>query len=95
MGFEITKETYAGSIKGITIGKGDNALTVGGQTSYPFYQFEGEMPNKPVIAMEIWDIAPEDWPEAAMAPFKDVVSDPAAWAKKCVDVYGARPLFSS
>ncbi|WP_299980697.1 acetyl-CoA decarbonylase/synthase complex subunit delta [Desulfobacula sp.] len=92
MGFEITKETYAGSIKGITIGKGDNALTVGGQTSYPFYQFEGEMPNKPIIAMEIWDMEPEDWPEAALAPFKDVVSDPAAWAKKCVDEYGAQAI---
>lgn len=92
MGFEITKETYAGSIKGITIGKGDTALTVGGQTSYPFYHFEGEMPNKPVIAMEIWDITPEDWPEAALAPFKDVVSDPAAWAKKCVDEYGAQAI---
>ncbi|RLB93673.1 MAG: acetyl-CoA decarbonylase/synthase complex subunit delta, partial [Deltaproteobacteria bacterium] len=92
MGFEITKETYAGSIKGITIGKGDNALTVGGQTSYPFYQFEGEMPNKPIIAMEIWDMTPEDWPEAALAPFKDVVSDPAAWAKKCVDEYGAQAI---
>ena len=92
MGFEITKETYAGSIKGITIGKGDTALTVGGQTSYPFYQFEGEMPNKPIIAMEIWDMTPEDWPEAALAPFKDVVSDPAAWAKKCVDEYGAQAI---
>ncbi|MBU2429251.1 MAG: acetyl-CoA decarbonylase/synthase complex subunit delta, partial [Proteobacteria bacterium] len=92
MGFEITKEKYAGSIKGITIGKGDNALTVGGQTSYPFYQFEGKMPNKPVIAMEIWDIVPEDWPEAALAPFKDVVSDPAAWAKKCVEVYNAQAI---
>ena len=92
MGFEITKETYAGSIKGITIGKGDNALTVGGQTSYPFYQFEGEMPNKPVIAMEIWDITPEDWAETALAPFKDVVSDPAAWAKKCVEEYGAQAI---
>ena len=92
MGFEITKETYAGSIKGITIGKGDNALTVGGQTSYPFYQFEGKMPNKPVIAMEIWDMEPTDWPEAALAPYRDVVSDPAAWAKKCVDVYGAQAI---
>jgi len=92
VGFEITKETYAGSIKGITIGKGDNALTVGGQTSYPFYQFEGEMPNRPIIAMEIWDMEPEDWPEAALAPFKDVVSDPAAWAKKCVDDYGAQAI---
>ncbi len=92
MGFEITKETYAGSIKGVTIGKGDKALTVGGQTSYPFYQFEGEMPNKPVIAMEIWDMAPEDWPEAAKAPFADVLTDPAAWAKKCVEDYGAQAI---
>ncbi|MCF8091147.1 MAG: acetyl-CoA decarbonylase/synthase complex subunit delta [Desulfotignum sp.] len=92
MGFEITKETYAGAIKGITIGKGDKTLTVGGQTSYPFYQFEGDMPNKPVIAMEIWDMEPEDWPEAAKAPFKDVLSDPAAWAKKCVDEYGAQAI---
>jgi len=92
VGFEITKESYAGAIKGITIGKGDNQITVGGQTSYPFYQFEGEMPNKPVIAMEIWDMEPEDWPEAATAPFKGVMSDAAAWAKKCVDDYGAQAI---
>jgi acetyl-CoA decarbonylase/synthase complex subunit delta len=92
VGFEITKETYAGAIKNITIGKGDGALTVGGQTSYPFYQFEGEMPNKPVIAMEIWDMEPEDWPEAAKAPFKDVMGDPVAWAKKCVDEYHAQAI---
>jgi acetyl-CoA decarbonylase/synthase complex subunit delta len=92
VGFEITKESYAGSIKPITIGKGDKALTVGGQTSYAFYQFEGDMPNKPAIAMEIWDMEPEDWPESAKAPFKDVLSDPAAWAKKCVEEYGAQAI---
>ena len=32
---------------------------------------------------------PQEWPEAALSPFKDVISDPAAWAKKCVDQYGA------
>ena len=92
MGFAITKENYAGNIKGITIGKGDNALTVGAQTSYPFYQFEGNMPNKPIIAMEIWDMEPTDWAAAALAPYKDVVSDPAAWAKKCVEEYGAQAI---
>ncbi|MBF0204132.1 MAG: acetyl-CoA decarbonylase/synthase complex subunit delta [Desulfamplus sp.] len=90
MGFDITKESYAGAIKGITIGKGDKALTIGAETCYPFYQFEGNMPNKPVIAMEIWDIEPQEWPAAALAPFKDVVSDPAAWAKKCVEEFGAQ-----
>lgn len=89
MGFEIKKESYSGGIREISIGKGDTAITVGGETSFPFYTFEGEMPNKPVIAMEIWDMEPEDWPEAATAPFKDVLADPAAWAKKCVDEYGA------
>jgi acetyl-CoA decarbonylase/synthase complex subunit delta len=46
------------------------------------------MPNKPKVAMELWDMKPEDWPAWAVAPFKDVLSDPAAWAKKCVE-YGA------
>ena len=89
MGFEITKESYAGSIKPITIGKGDNAVTVGGSTCFPFYLFEGDMPNKPKIAMEVWDIEPDDWPEASKAPFEGVLADPAAWAKKNVEEFGA------
>ena len=89
MAFEFFKESYTGSIKQITLGKGDKAVTVGGEACYPFYQFEGAMPNKPKIAMEIWDMEPQEWPAAALSPFKDVVSDPAAWAKKCVEEFGA------
>ncbi len=92
MAFELFKESYSGNIKEITLGKGDHAVTVGGEACYPFYQFEGAMPNKPKIAMEIWDMEPEEWPEAALSPFKDVVSDPAAWAKKCVEEYGAEMI---
>jgi len=89
LAFEFFKESYTGSIRPITLGKGDTAVTVGGEKCYPFYQFEGAMPNKPKIAMEIWDMEPEEWPEAALSPFKDVISDPAAWAKKCVEKFGA------
>jgi acetyl-CoA decarbonylase/synthase complex subunit delta len=89
LAFEFAKETYSGEIKSITLGQGDKAVTVGGESCYPFYDFEGGMPHKPVVAMEIWDMEPEEWPEAALSPFKDVISDPAAWAKKCVDEYGA------
>jgi len=92
LGFEFSKETYSGGIKEITLGQGDKAVTVGGESCYPFYNFEGEMPHKPRVAMEIWDIEPEEWPEAALSPFKDVISDPAAWAKKCVDEYGAEMI---
>jgi acetyl-CoA decarbonylase/synthase complex subunit delta len=92
LGFEFAKETYSGRIKEITLGQGKKAVTVGGESCYPFYNFEGEMPNKPRVAMEIWDMEPEEWPEAALSPFKDVLSDPAAWAKKCVDQYGAEMI---
>jgi acetyl-CoA decarbonylase/synthase, CODH/ACS complex subunit delta len=92
VGFEFKKESYSGGIKAISIGKGASAITVGGQTCYPFYTFEGSMPNTPKIAMEIWDMPPEDWPEPVMEHVKDVISDPAAWAKKCVEKFGAELL---
>jgi len=92
LGFEIYKESYSGGIKKITLGKGKSAVTVGGETCYPFYLFEGGMPNKPKIAMEIWDMEPEDWPASVLSCFKDVVSDPVAWAKKCVNDYGAEMI---
>jgi len=89
LAFEFFKESYSGAVKEVTLGKGDKAVTVGGETCYPFYQFEGEMKNAPKIAMEVWDMKPEDWAEAAVKPFEDVIDDPAAWAKKCVEEYGA------
>ena len=89
MSFEMIKEKYTGPIMEIELGKGDNTVKTGGETCLPFYQFEGEVTNKPKIAMEIWDMDPEEWPDAAREPFKDVIGDPAAWAKKCVQEYGA------
>jgi len=92
MTLEIPKTIYNGAIKEVTLGKGDKALTVGGETCYPFYLFEGEMPNLPKIAMEIWDLPPDDWPEAALEPFAGVTDDPVAWAKKCVNDYKAEMI---
>ncbi len=92
MAFEIPKTSYSGKIREITLGSGDKAVTVGGETSYPFYLFEGEMPRPPRIAMEVWDMPPEDWPEAALEPFAGVTDDPVAWAKKCINDYGAEMI---
>ena len=93
MSFEIPKQIYSGAIKPVTIGKGDKAITLGGETSYPFYNFEGAMPNIPRIAMEIWDKDPgEDWAEPVKEPYKDVLGDPVAWAQKCVNDYGAEAI---
>ena len=92
MAFEVPKTAYSGKIKEIKLGKGDKAITIGGETSYPFYLFEGEMPNLPRIAMEVYDCPPEDWPEAALEPFAGVTDDPVAWAKKCINDYGAEMI---
>ncbi len=90
MAFEIPKQIYSGAIKTVTIGKGDKALALGGETSYPFYIFEGVMPHKPRIAMEVWDKDPgEEWAAPAYAAIKDVAKDPVAWAQKCIKDFGA------
>jgi len=92
MAFEIPKVSYSGKIKELQLGEGPKAVTVGGGESYPFHLFEGEMPNAPRIAMEVYDTAPEDWAPAAMEPFAGVMDDPVAWAKKCIDEYGAEMI---
>jgi len=92
MAFQIPKINYTGKIREVTLGTGPKAVKVGGESCYPFYLFEGEMPNLPRIAFEVWDYEPEEWQEWASEPFKDVIGDPAAWARKCVEVYGAEMI---
>jgi acetyl-CoA decarbonylase/synthase complex subunit delta len=89
MALEIPKISYNGVIKEIPLGKEATPVIVGGETCYPFYLFEGEMPHPPRIAMEVYDALPEEWPQAALEPFADVINDPAGWAQKCVSSYGA------
>jgi acetyl-CoA decarbonylase/synthase complex subunit delta len=90
LAFQPKKQVYSGKIREVTLGTGNQAVTVGGRSAYAFHGFEGDLPHPPKVAMEVWDKDPsEDWCAAAKAPFADVLSDPAAWAKKCVDTYGA------
>jgi acetyl-CoA decarbonylase/synthase complex subunit delta len=92
MAFEVPRINYSGKIREVTVGAGSSAVTVGGESCYPFYLFEGAMPQKPRIAFEVWDFEPEDWPEWAIEPYRDVIKDPVAWAKKSVDAYGAEMI---
>lgn len=92
MAFEIPKIKYTGRIREVEIGTGQKALKVGGATCYPFYRFEGDMPNVPKVAFEVWDSPPDEWQQWAVEPYRDVLGDPAAWAKKCIDTYGAEMI---
>ncbi|MBI5043794.1 MAG: acetyl-CoA decarbonylase/synthase complex subunit delta, partial [Nitrospirae bacterium] len=63
MAFTIPKENYNGKVYEVELGVGDRAIKIGGESTLPFLSFEGDMPNRPAIAIEIQDIAPDDWPE--------------------------------
>ncbi|MFH1434565.1 MAG: acetyl-CoA decarbonylase/synthase complex subunit delta [Pseudomonadota bacterium] len=89
MGVEIPKQSYTGKIREIQIGKGETGFKVGGASSYPFYLFEGEMPNPPKVGFEVADTAPTEWAGALNDIYKDVYADPGAWARKCVDEFKA------
>jgi acetyl-CoA decarbonylase/synthase complex subunit delta len=54
----------------------------------PFLHFEGSIPNRPAIAMEVNDQEPTDWPEYLVSAWGDALKDPASWAKKAVE-FGA------
>jgi acetyl-CoA decarbonylase/synthase complex subunit delta len=90
------KQKWANSINVVTIGATkeeggtrSHTVSVGGTTVLPFLHFEGNIPHKPVVAMEILDIVPEDWHPLLGNYFSDVWNDPVLWAKKCVEEYGA------
>ncbi|MEW6102497.1 MAG: anaerobic carbon-monoxide dehydrogenase catalytic subunit [bacterium] len=81
---ETHKETYKTSIIEGEIG----GLKIGGENTLPFYEFEGNIPNPPRIALEIWDEPPLNWPGSVMKPYEDVLNNPVSWAKKAIS-YGA------
>ena len=83
---------YTGAIREVVLGNGDHTVTVGGTDTLPFQLFEGGMKNRPLIAMDVLDTPPEEWPEALSRHFSDVLGDPAAWAKKCVNQYQAEAV---
>ncbi|HET97902.1 MAG TPA: acetyl-CoA decarbonylase/synthase complex subunit delta [Desulfurivibrio alkaliphilus] len=85
-------QAYSGAIRQVKLGNGDKAVTVGGINALPFHLFEGKMDNKPLIAMDILDIKPEEWPTTLTRHFEGVMDNPVAWAQKCVNDYQAEAL---
>ncbi|MHB8172510.1 MAG: acetyl-CoA decarbonylase/synthase complex subunit delta [Thermincolia bacterium] len=88
MAVSILKERWTSKVAELEIGIGDKAVKVGGETTLPYLTFEGEVPNKPIVALEVTDVEPEELPEILATPWAGVINDPAAWAKKVAE-YGA------
>lgn len=86
---QVPKNIYNGKINVVKLGKDSNEIKVGGGKALPFYGFEGEIPNSPIVAIEIYDKKPADWPETVSKYYSDVFDDPVKWAKKSISEYGA------
>jgi acetyl-CoA decarbonylase/synthase complex subunit delta len=89
-------ETFAGSVNRITIGATKenggtrtSTVTVGGARNVVYGGSPEQTSEKPVIAMDVLDSRPDDWPDTLAEPYKDVLDNPADWAKKCVQELGA------
>jgi len=85
---EIPKQKWAGQVREITLGATadeggtrSKTVTVGGERTLPFLDFEASMPNPPRIAIEIRDRKPDDWSPLLMNVWGEVMEDPATWAK--------------
>ncbi|MEO5360674.1 MAG: acetyl-CoA decarbonylase/synthase complex subunit delta [Nitrospirota bacterium] len=92
MAFTPPKETNTGKVYSVTMGTGDKAVTIGGENVLPFHGFEGVVPNKPVIAFDVMDIAPVDWPDTVREIYAGVSDDPVTWAKFCVEKFNAKAI---
>ena len=90
---ELLKEKCAGPINELEIGRpGPGAVKVGAETCMPFLFREGGMPHAPVVAAEILDCEPVDWPEDLVKPYGSSVKDPVVWAKKALSETRAKML---
>ncbi len=92
MAYVIPKETYNGKVLSVSCGKDANAVSIGGENALPFLSFEGQIPNKPVIAFEIQDMPPDDWPDTVKKQYSAVSSDPAKWARHCQNELKAQAI---
>ena len=89
-------DSFSGSVTKVTLGATKagggtrtSTVTVGGSSNVIYGGSPDDAGERPVIAMDVLDVSPDDWPDALIEPYKDVLDNPAAWAKKCVNEFGA------
>jgi acetyl-CoA decarbonylase/synthase complex subunit delta len=93
MAFAPPKETYSGKVYAVKIGIAPKEITFGGENVLPFHSFEGVTPNKPLIAYEINDVPPKDWPSTIKKSYDENISNnPVSWAKYCQDSLKAKAI---
>ncbi|MHC4158322.1 MAG: acetyl-CoA decarbonylase/synthase complex subunit delta [Planctomycetota bacterium] len=89
-------ESFTGQVNKVTLGatkdqggSRSSTVTIGGAKNVVYGGSVEDAGEKPVIAIDVIDTAPEDWPEPLIEPYKDVAGSPGDWAKKAIDEFGA------
>lgn len=80
-----TVKLGASKEEGGTRGK---TYTIGGETCMPFHLWEGEMPHRPLVAMEVFDVVSPKFPESLRKIYGDLLDNPIEMAKVCIEKYG-------
>ncbi len=93
--FKYPTFAYPGSIAEVKLGatKSEGGsrgriYKIGGSASLPFWRFDGVAPHLPIVALDTFDLAPP-LAKPVKEAYKEVLEDPVAWAKLCVEKYGA------
>jgi len=93
--FEPPVFTYTGEIAEVQIGATGKeggtrkkTIKIGGEKCPPFYRFEHPTPNRPVVALDVFDLLPP-LPKTIKEYYKGVLDDHVAWINKCIEEYGS------
>ena len=93
--FTLPIEKYSSSITEVKLGATKSeggtrgrSLTLGGEKSPAFYTFESPVIHKPVVTLDVFDME-VPLSKAVKMHVKEVMGDPAAWAKLAVEKFGA------
>ena len=89
---------YPGQIVEVKLGatKGEGgtrgkSIVIGGEKSPAFYTSRSPSPHPPVVACDVFDMK-IPLPKAMKMHIEDVMEDPAAWAERCVNKFGAEMI---
>ena len=88
MPFNQKPQKFNAKINSVTIGSGDKTVTIGGDSTFPFYTFDAPSENCPKIGVEISDMGLEGVSEGIKA-YYDGASTMADIAKKAAAMEGA------
>ena len=93
--FSVPGEIISTEIHTVTLGGSGtrtSSVSIGGAAALPFRHFEGDTGRQQVVAMEVFDQLPRNYPDSLRAAYADLVKDPAAMAKYCVEEVGAEVI---